>query len=68
MLIFLLIILFLVIILIEIPGLIRQKMWRELIAFAVILLLGFGLSLGQLIGMPLPNPSRIIAKILHLTY
>jgi hypothetical protein len=68
MLIVLLVFLFLGIILIEVPGLIRQKMWRELIAFAIILALGFGLSLGQLTGIPLPNPSRIIAKIMHIRY
>jgi hypothetical protein len=65
---FLLILLFSGIILIEVPGLIRKKMWRELTVFSLILALGFSLCLGQLIGLNLPNPSRIIANILHIKY
>jgi hypothetical protein len=68
MIIVLLALLFLGIIFLEVPRLIRKKMWRELIAFTIILALGFCLSFGQVIGLPLPNPSQIIAKILNIKY
>jgi hypothetical protein len=41
---FLIIIAFAVIGSIEIPGLVRKKLWRELIVFSILLSLGFSLS------------------------
>lgn len=48
----------------EVPGLIRQKRWRELSAFAVLLTVGFVLSLLQTIGVKVPNPTKGIESII----
>ena len=56
-------ILFIAIIAFEVPGLLRKKMWRELAAFSVLLLLGMLYSFGQALEVPLPNPTRGIMTI-----
>ncbi|MBF7082417.1 hypothetical protein IT084_05415 [Desulfallas sp. Bu1-1] len=56
----LLVLVFLGIIWLEVPGLVRKKMWRELAAFAVFLLIGMALSIPQALGIELPNPNRPI--------
>lgn len=61
--IFLLILVFAVIIAFEAPGLVRKKMWRELTAFSVLLLIGMVLSFGQALDLPLPNPTRGIEAV-----
>lgn len=70
--IFLLITVFIGIILFEVPNLIRKKYWRELIVFAIFLLLAFIMTLLQTIGVKLPNPVKgiqyLIKDILHLNY
>lgn len=66
---------FLAIIALEAPGLIKKKMWRELAAFGVLLLIGMAYSYGQALDLPVPSPtagieavfkpvSRFIEKIL----
>ncbi|AET67095.1 hypothetical protein Desor_1438 [Desulfosporosinus orientis DSM 765] len=68
----LLIFLFSIIILIEVPGLIQQKYWRELVVFSLLLSFGFLFSLLHTIGVPLPSTAKIIAylvrDVLHLNY
>jgi hypothetical protein len=54
---------FLFVILIEVPVLARKKMWRELAAFSVYLLLGMTLSFPQVLGAKIPNPTRIIEAV-----
>lgn len=61
--IFLLILVFALIIAFEAPGLVRKKMWRELTAFSVLLLVGMILSFGQALDLPLPNPTRGIEAV-----
>ena len=56
----LLIIAFIGIILFEVPGLIKKKMWRELAAFSIYLSIGMALSIPQVLGIILPNPSKAI--------
>lgn len=65
---FLLVLLFSGIALYQVPALIRKKRWRELISSSIILVIGFALCLFQVIGIKLPNPSRIIASIFHIKY
>jgi hypothetical protein len=65
---FLLLSLFTGIILLELPRLVRRKMRRELLVFLVLLVLGFGLSLSQLLDLPIPNPAKIIATIFRIKY
>lgn len=59
----LLILVFAAIIALEVPGLLRKKMWRELAAFSVLLLIGMVLSFGQVLKLPLPNPTRGIEAV-----
>lgn len=59
----LLILVFAAIIAFEAPGLVRKKMWRELTAFSVLLLIGMVLSFGQALKLPLPNPTRGIEAV-----
>ncbi len=68
----LLILVFIIIALIEIPGLIRKKYWRELIVFSFFLLLVFIMTLLQIMGIKLPNPVKgleyLIKEVFHLSY
>jgi hypothetical protein len=65
MLVFLLIVAYLAIILFEVPGLIRKKYWRELVAFAVLLLVSFILSFLYVIGIKMTRPTEVITTIVN---
>lgn len=60
-----LIAIFILIILFEVPGLIKKKLWRELAAFSVLLAIGFVLSLLQVIGVKLPSPNEGITSLVE---
>lgn len=60
---FLLSLVFIAIIAYEAPGLIKQKMWRELAAFGVLLIIGMVYSYGQVLNLPLPNPTKGIEAV-----
>ncbi|MDN5347469.1 MAG: hypothetical protein PWP65_1033 [Clostridia bacterium] len=60
----LLILLFAGIILFEVPGLVKKKMWRELAAFLAYLLIGMALSIPQVLGVKLPNPTKAIEALI----
>jgi hypothetical protein len=51
---------FIIIALLQIPGLIDRKLWRELTVFSVLLVIGFTLSLLQVIGVKIPSPNQAI--------
>jgi len=55
---------FIGIILFEVPGLIKQKMWRELAAFSFYLSIGMAMSIPQVLGIILPNPSKAIEVLI----
>jgi len=57
---FFVILAFLSIILLEVPGLVRKKMWRELTAFATLLIIGMALSILKALNMMVLNPYRYI--------
>ncbi|ADI01080.1 MAG TPA: hypothetical protein GXX39_09645 [Syntrophothermus lipocalidus] len=59
----LLILLFLVIILIDVPPLLRDKMYRELAVFSVLMAIAVLYSLGQFYNWPLPNPVRALETV-----
>ena len=60
----LLVLVFIAIIAWEAPGLVRKKMWRELAAFSVLLLLiGMVLGFGLVLELPLPNPTKGIEAV-----
>lgn len=52
-----LILFFIVIVFLEVPGLISKKLWRELTAFSVFLTIGFILSFLLVIGVKIPSPN-----------
>lgn len=54
---------FFLIILYEVPRLINDKMWRELIAFSVLMLIGMTVSYAQVLDLPIPNPTKAIIKV-----
>ncbi|AFL99159.1 MULTISPECIES: hypothetical protein [Desulfitobacterium] len=68
----LLVIVFLGVVLFEIPNLIQKKHWRELITVTFFLSIGFILSLLLTMGIEVPNPSKalvyIFKEVLHLSY
>lgn len=47
----------------EAPGLIKKKMWRELIAFSVYLAAGLALSIPQLLGVRPFEPNAPIEAL-----
>ncbi len=51
------------IILLEAPGLVKKKMWRELAAFLAYLSLGMALVIPQALGVKLPNPTKAIEAL-----
>jgi hypothetical protein len=54
---------FALIIFTEVPPLVKQKMWRELIAFSVFLIIGMMLSIPQALGIKIPSPNNAIEVI-----
>lgn len=69
---FLLIFIFIIILLIEVPNLVNNKYWRELIVFTIFSLTAFILSLLCILNLPIINPVYIVTyfvkDILHLNY
>ncbi|MDK2823181.1 MAG: hypothetical protein PWQ67_574 [Clostridia bacterium] len=59
----LLFLLFIGIILLEVPGLVKKKMWRELVSFSIYLFIGMALSIPQVLGVKIPNPTKVIEVI-----
>ena len=47
----------------EVPMLIKKKMWRELAAFSVLLIIGMFYSYGQALELPLPNPTKALYAV-----
>ncbi len=63
MIVLLLVILFICIILLEAPTLIKKKMWRELTAFSLFLLVGAIFSFFQVLRVKIFNPTDLIEMI-----
>ncbi len=59
----LMILAFMAMILIEVPGLIKKRMWRELAAFCLYLSIGMALSIPQALGIKMPNPTKAIEAL-----
>jgi hypothetical protein len=68
----LIIIIFISIIIIEVPGMIKNRYWHELKIFFVFLMAAFILSLFCFNGLPIINPAKdiefIVKNVLHLDY
>lgn len=56
-------VIFIVIIAMEVPRLIKGKMWKELGVFSALLLMGAGLSYAMLLDIPVPNPTNIMERM-----
>jgi len=54
--------------LVEIPGLLREKLWGELATFSILLTIGFTISFLQIIGIEVPNPNDGIAYLIKLLH
>lgn len=54
----LLIILFIAIVLFEVPKLVKQRMWGELIAFSIFMIIGMFLSISISLDMRIINPAK----------
>lgn len=50
-----------VIVIIEVPSLLKKKLKKELWVFSILLIFGLGLSIAQSLNMDLPNPIDLIA-------
>lgn len=61
--IFLLGLVFLGIIFLIIPPLVKNKMWREIVVFAVYLLIGMAISVPLVLGFDFPSPDKAIEAI-----
>lgn len=53
-----LILVFAVIIALQVPGLVKGRLWKELTVFFILLSLGMIYSVGQIYNWPLPNPTK----------
>lgn len=51
------------ILLIEVPGLVKKKMWRELAVFMGIFVIGAVYSIGQVMRLNLPNPIDLLETV-----
>lgn len=69
---FLIIIIFIVIIIIEVPDMIKNRYWHELKIFFGFLIAAFIMSLCYFKGIPIINPVKniefLVKNILHLNY
>lgn len=62
-LIILLVAIFIGIILYDIPKLVKQKMWKELITYSIIMAIGMALGIPQVYKIRPPNPNDAIEAI-----
>ncbi len=62
--IFLLVVVFGGVVLFEVPGLIRQEYWRELIVFSLFLSLGFTLYLLRIMGVEFPSITKVLIELI----
>ncbi|GAW92421.1 hypothetical protein [Calderihabitans maritimus] len=44
----------------EVPPLVKKKSWKELIAFALLMLMGVTMAVFQVLEIPFPNPNKAI--------
>lgn len=57
--------LFIFIIIFEVPLLVKDKMWRELVAFSVLLVGAMALTFAHALRLPMPNPVNAINMIVN---
>lgn len=52
-----------VIMLIEMPSLIKKKLRKELWVFTILLIVGTGLGIAQVLNWPIPSPLNIVIAV-----
>ncbi|WP_418790725.1 hypothetical protein [Phosphitispora sp. TUW77] len=65
--IFILIIVFLGIIALEVPTLVKNSQWRELAAFGILMLGAMAVTFAYVLGLPVPNPTKGIEAMVNFT-
>jgi len=67
-----LILIYILILLFNVPGLIKRQEWRELTAFSVLYIIAFILGLMYVLDIPIPSPMEglqyLIADVLGIKY
>jgi len=67
-----LIVVYILILVLNVPGLIKRKEWRELTAFSVLYVIAFTLGLLYVLDVPIPSPMKglqhLIADVLGIKY
>ncbi len=57
---------------VNVPGLIKRKEWRELTVFSILSTISFALGLMYVLDIPIPNPMRglqhLIVDVLGIKY
>lgn len=48
----------------EAPKMVSQRMWGELAAFSVFLVIGLGLAIAQALHLRVPNPTQAIEAVI----
>ncbi len=61
--IFFLLLMGVVISIIELPKMLKEKLWKEIVLFFALLGCGLFLSIGQILEIPIPNSTDIIKNI-----
>lgn len=63
---------FIIMILLEVPGLIKKRYYKELAVFSFIMSLAFFIALMQILNIDIPNPVKdtqyFVKKLMHLSY
>ena len=47
----------------EVPKMVNQKLWGELVAFSVFLVIGLALAIAQTLHLRVPNPTQAIEAV-----
>lgn len=68
----LLIFFFMVVIAVQVPGMLRQGMWKELVVYSILMAVAMALSFAETLDITLPNPTGVtevlfepVSKFVH---
>lgn len=56
---------FILIIVLEVPGMIKKRWWKELAAYGFLMLLAMALTFAYLLELPVPNPTPVVEKLIR---
>lgn len=58
---------FVIVMLIDLPKLLQKGVWRDIIVYIIILIIGFAISLPQVMGHEVMGPAKIMTVIIKKT-